>query len=813
VLKNYLKIALRTIWKHKGYAFINISGLAAGLACALFILLWVQDELGYDRFHAGAENLYRVEQDSQSPQGIFHLNVTPLPLGPALKAEIPEVMDAVRTTSPGSLLIRYGGKAFFEGRVWAVDPSFLTMFTFPLAAGEPKETALVRPHTLVMTEETAGKYFGSDDPVGKVVTVNNRYAFTVTAVMKAAPPNSTLKPDMLVPIEFLRELGDWSERWQRTGRQTWVRLHGQASVPAVTGKITRLVWDRTRQQIMAGPDWREIEGDPEALRRFNDENNAPRFMLRPLVDLRLTSTFGFNRNNQAIQTLRMFSAIAVFVLLIACINFMNLATARSANRAREVGLRKVVGASRRAIAAQFYGESILTTVLAVLLAVGLVLLLLPAFNSVAAKQIAPGTLLGWKFLAGILAVTGITGLVSGSYPAMLLSSFRPVKVLKGTPAAGKRGALFRKTLVVVQFSLSIILLVGMGTVHRQIDYLRSKTLGYDKENLLYLPLRGDAAKSHESLKAELLRSPRVAAVTGTGEPPAFVFDNSTGAEWDGKDPELQVLLSNGVADFDFVETMKIDLVAGRPFSKAYPGDKGRAFLVNEEVPKLMGLDPAEAVGRRFSFMGVDGTIVGVMKDYHFQSLRNAIEPLAVVVDPEAVKFAVVRLRAGEIPAGLDAVKSAWQAVNPLYPFEYKFIDEDFDQLYRADERLGVILNLFAAIAVLIACLGLFGLASFTAEQRTKEIGVRKVLGASVGGVVVLFSKEFARWVAIANLIAWPAGYLVMRAWLQGFAFRVSQPWWVFAQAGAGALAIAMATVGFQAIRSALSDPVKAIRYE
>jgi hypothetical protein len=439
--------------------------------------------------------------------------------------------------------------------------------------------------------------------------------------------------------------------------------------------------------------------------------------------------------------------------------------------------------------------------------------LLPAFNAIAAKQIAPGTLLGWKFLAGILAVAGITSLVSGSYPALLLSSFQPVKVLKGRLIMGGRGALFRKALVVVQFSLSVILLIGMGTVRQQIDFMRTRALGYDKENLLYIPLRGEAAKSYESLKAALLRSPKVAAVTGTGEPPAFVFDNSSGAEWDGKDPELEVLLSNGVSDFDFVETMKIDMAAGRPFSKAYPGDRGRAFLVNEEVPKLMGLGPAEAVGRRFSFMGVDGTIVGVMKNYHFQSLRNAIEPLAVVLDPEAVRFAVVRLRAGEIPAGLDAVRSAWQEANPLYPFDYKFIDEDFEQLYRADERLGAVLNSFATISVLIACLGLFGLASFTAEQRTKEIGVRKVLGASVGGVVVLFSKEFAKWVVFANLIAWPAGYLAMKSWLQGFAFRAPQPWWVFAGAGAGALAIAMATVSFQAIRSAAADPIKAIRYE
>jgi ABC-type antimicrobial peptide transport system permease subunit len=812
VFNNILRITLRTIRKHKGYALINVGGLAVGLACALFILLWVQDELSYDRFHADARNLYRVEQDFFSPQGVFHLNVTPLPLGPALEAEVPEVLDAVRTTNPGTLLIRHGEKAFFESRVWAVDPSFLTMFTFPLVAGEPKETALVKPYSLVMTDEAAGKYFGSEDPVGRVVTVNNRYSFTVTAVMKAAPPNSSLRPDLLVPVEFLRELGLWSDSWQAKNRHTWVRLHARASVEAVNEKITRLVRNHTREEVRTGPEWKALQADPEALRRFNDEKNIAPCMLKRLVDLRLTSYYGFNRSNQTMQYVRLFSAVAVFVLLIACINFMNLATARSANRAREVGLRKVVGASRRTIAAQFYGESTLTTAMAVLFAVGLVLLLLPAFNGVAAKQIAPGRLLDWKFLAGILAVAGVTSLVSGSYPALLLSSFQPVKVLKGRLAAGGGGALFRKVLVVVQFGLSIILLVGAVTVRRQIDFLRTRALGYDKENLLYLPLRGETAKSYESLKTELLRSPRVAAVTGTYEPPAFVFGNATGAEWDGKAPELDVLISFGVADFDFIETMKIDLVAGRPFAKEFPGDRGRAFLVNEEVPKLMGLGPAEAVGRRFSFMGVDGTIVGVMKDYHFQSLRNAVEPLAVVLDPGAVRYAAVRLRA-DIPAALDDVGSAWRAVNPLYPFEYKFVDEDFDQLYRADERLGVVLDLFGGIAIVIACLGLFGLASFMAEQRTKEIGVRKVLGATPGGIAALFSREFAKLVALANLAAWPIGYLAMRSWLQGFAFHVAPPWWAFAGAGVGALAIAMLTVGFQAIRAARTDPVKAIRYE
>jgi ABC-type antimicrobial peptide transport system permease subunit len=812
MLKNYLKIALRSIRKHKGYSFINIAGLAVGIASALFILLWVQDELSFDRFHANAPTLFRVEQDQKGGQGTFHVNVTPYGMGPALKAEIPEVKESSRFARGGTLLVRTSEKAFFEGRIFAVDPAFLRMFTFPLVRG-PLETALDNPASLVASEDFARKYFGSEEAVGQIVTVNNAFPVTVSAVMKNVPANSVLRFDALVPMEFLRRLGIDIDAWNSNTIQTFVQLHDGAAAAAAGDKITQLVRNRTLGAIRSDPEqWKKIQTDPEARRRY-ESYQGPDFMVKPVPDIRLFGYFGFNRNDQGIKSVMTFSAIALFVLLIACINFMNLATARSANRAREVGLRKTVGAFRKSIAGQFYGEAVLTAVLAALASLALVVLLRPGFNNLAGKMIPLATLFGPKFLLGLAAVTLLAGLVAGCYPALFLSSFEPVKVLKGRVAGGARSSGLRKVLVVVQFGLSILLLIGMGVVSRQVDYMRSKKLGYEKDQLVYLPLRGETPRSYAAFKDLCLRDPRIQGVTATGQQPTMFSANSWGADWDGKAPNQNYLIGIASVDFDYPETMKIEMAAGRSFNKEFADDNGRTFLVNEEVPKLMGHTAADAVGKRFSFNGVDGTIVGVMENFHYQSVRNSVEPLAVVVSPRGFGFAVVRLKAGDVTASLDALEAAWQKVYPLYPFEYRFFDQDFDQMYRSDERMGSLLKIFSALAVIIACLGLFGLASFTAEQRTKEIGVRKVLGATASGIVLLLNREFVRWVLAANLLAWPVAYLVMRNWLRGFPYNPGIAWWLFLLAGAGSLIVALLTVSLQAVRAASSHPADALKYE
>jgi putative ABC transport system permease protein len=812
MLKNYLKIALRNVWKHKGYSFINIAGLAVGMACALFILLWVQDEMSFNRFHPKAKTLFRVEQDQKGRQGKFHVNVTPYGMAAALKAEIPEIRDSTRWAWTGTLLIRYGDKAFYENRIVAVDPSFLRMFAFPAIRGD-SETALSGPVSMVLSEDLAKKYFGTVDAVGRTLTVNNQFSVTVSAVLENVPANSTLQFDALLPVSFMKNLGADIEDWGTNQIVTFVELHPQSVVSAVNPKITRLVHDRTLAAWRGDEEnWKRIQADPEQLKQYQTYT-GPDFTLMPIVDINLYGHFGFDQNNQAIRTVTLFTVIAVFVLLIACINFMNLATARSANRAKEVGLRKVVGAFRKSIAGQFYGESVLTAALAGIAALVLVVTLLPGFNSLSGKHMILSSLLNPRFVLGIAAVTLATGFIAGSYPALFLSSLQPVKVLKGRGTGRAQSALFRRILVVVQFSLSILLLIGMGMVSRQIDYMRNKSLGYDKDQLIYLPLRGETAQNYSVLKEQLLRDPKILGVTATHQPPTSIGSNSWGATWDGKDPNQRYLIGIAYVDFDYPETMKIDMAAGRTFNKNYSMDNGKTFMVNEAVTKLMGLDSAAAVGRRFNFQGIDGTIVGVMKNFHYASVRQSIEPLAVAIRPESLRFAVVRLQAGDIPGSLDAVKAGWLAVNPQYPFDFRFFDQDFDQMFRSDERTGSILRIFAVMAVIIACLGLFGLASFTAEQRTSEIGVRKVLGASASGIVVLLSKEFAKWVLVANVLAWPVAYLAVRDWLQGFAYKTEIAWWLFPLVGTGTLAVALLTVSFQALRAAQADPVSALKYE
>lgn len=811
MIENYLKVAWRNIIRQKGYSFLNIFGLAVGMTSALFILFWAQDELSFDRFHANAGTLFRVEQNQATGQGKFHVNQTPYPLGPALKVEIPEIKEATRAARPGDLLVRYGENAFFERHVLAVDPQVFQMFTFPLLRGDPA-TALSRPGALVISERMAKKYFADDEPMGKNVSVNNSHAFTISGIMKDVPANSTISFDMLVPFDFVKTLGQYNDSMAWNNIVTYVQLHPRSNPADAEEKITRLVTDRIVVEIGNNTELKKrMQNDP-ALRKRLENYRGPDFSLMPLVDLKLFAYFGFSRNDMGIQYVRTFGIIALFVLLIACINFMNLATARSARRAKEVGLRKVVGAQRRSIIGQFYSESILTALLAAAASIVLVLLFLPAFNSLSGKTMTLASLWQEKSLLGILSVTLFTGIVAGSYPALFLSSFQPAKALKAGRSGGAKGALLRKGLVILQFGLSVLLLIGMGVVARQVDYMRNRKLGYDKEQLIYLPLRGEAFSSYAALKEQLLRNPRVLNVTATHQEPTSIRSNGASADWDGKDPGQKYLIGYAAVDFDYPETLKIEMAAGRTFSGKFAADRGKSWMINEETAKLMGLAPAAAVGKRFTW-GVDGTIVGVMKNFHYQSVRSAIEPLAVNVAPEAFRFAIVRLKAGEIPAALQEVKKTWQDVFPKYPCEYRFFDEDFGHMYQDDERMGSLLKVFSILAVIIACLGLLGLAAYMAEQRTKEIGVRKFLGASSPGIVLLFSQQFAKWVLLANLLAWPCAYILANDWLQGFAYRSTVAWWLFPLTGAGTLIIALLTVSFQAARAARANPVDSLRYE
>jgi putative ABC transport system permease protein len=786
MIKNYLKVALRNIRRHKGFSFINIAGLAIGLACCLLITIWVLDELSYDKFHENAANLYRVEEDQHYSGRIFYVYVTPYPLGPALKAEIPDIIDATRAVWPGGVLFKYEDNTFFEDNGRAVDPSFLKMFTFPLVKGD-KNTALDSPFSTVISEDLAEKYFGEDDPIGKVITLNNQYEFTVTGVLENIPHNSYLQFDFLVPYEILKRTGQTREEDFGTNSiYTFVQVADGTPVDKVNQKIFGFI--RTK----------------------NPESRTD-LRLMSFTKLHLHEFFGYEKGAGAIQYVYIFSIIAFIVLLIACINFMNLSTARSANRAKEVGLRKVVGAVKGHLVRQFYGESVVYAFIALVFAVGIVTLLLPAFSHLSGKELSWSVAGIGTVLIGLLGITMFTGLVAGSYPAMFLSAFQPVKVLKGSLFSGTGGARFRRVLVVIQFALSILLIIGTAVVYQQQNYIKNMRLGWDKEHLVYVPLRADTKKSYAVLKENLIQNPRVLNVTGTSQLPTHIGSNSGGADWDGKDPEFQILIGFDSVDFDFTETLKIELVEGRSFDKEHTSDLSQAWIVNEEVAKLMNKD--SVIGERFSHVGMNGTIIGVMKNFHYQSLKNKIEPLAIAVDPDDLNYMIIRIPPEEVSASLGFIENTWKRIIPDYPFEYRFMDERYDMMYRTEQRIGTLLRYFAILAVFVACLGLFGLASFMAEKRTKEIGIRKVLGASVVQVTRLLCKEFFVLVLVANVIAWPAAYFIMRKWLQSYAYRADLGFFVFIGAMLLALLVAILSVGFQAVRAARSNPADSLRYE
>jgi ABC-type antimicrobial peptide transport system permease subunit len=799
MIKNYLKIALRHVRRHKSYSFINISGLAIGITCFLLIMMWVMDELSFDRFHTNSDYLYRVEQDQHYSGSVFHVNVTPYPMATGLKEEIPEIKYATPYPYAGTLLLRYGEKSFFERGVRAVTPDFLKMFSFPFIRGDLTRV-LNNPFSIIITEEIAKKYFSDQDPVGQVITINNRFDFTVTGVLENIPTNSVIQFDMLVPFEFLEDLGRRIDNWGSNSIVTYTQLHEHADVNSVNDKITDLRYRHTLDLL---------KNDPEALKEFQEGEKTP-FMLRPLPDIHLHSYFGYTHSMGDILYVYIFSIIALFILLLACINFMNLATARSVNRAKEVGLRKVVGAKKHNLIAQFYGESVFMAFIGLLFALVLIVILLPGFSILADKKFNINAIFNGKFIVVMLGVTFITGIISGSYPAIFLSSFQPIKILRARMNGSDKNALFRKTLVVFQFSISLILIVSTLLIYNQLHFMKEKELGYEKEHLIYLPLRGDSNQFYSVLKHELLRSEKIVNVTGTNHYPIWIGSNTSGVEWDGKDPDFEILVSIGTVDFNYTETMKIELLEGRSFSESFSTDTSSAFMINEVMMKIMG---GQTVTNKRFFLGKEGIIVGVMKNFHYQSVENNIEPLALRVDPKNMNYMIIRLAAGDIRSEINFVEETWNSIIRNYPFEHSFVDQEIEDMYSNWDRVSSLLKYFAVLAIAIACLGLFGLASFMAEQRTKEIGVRKVLGASTGSLMLLMSKDFTKWVLLANVIAWPVSYYAMDKWLEDFAYRIDIGIETFVLSAVFALLIALLTVMYQSVRAATANPVESIKYE
>lgn len=778
MFKNYLKIAFRNLKRHKGFSFINITGLAIGLACTILILLWVKNELSYDNFHQHRDQIYRIIEESQHANGIDHYANTPIPLAPELKEKFPEIVNSTRFIDY-EITTKYKSKIFNEERVCIAEASFFEIFTFPFIKGN-KNKALSSPYSIVLTESIANKYFGDEQPVGKTLIVDNRDQLQVSGIIQNIPPNSHLEFDIFIPFTYLRERGHNLEQWDFSNCQTYILL--KENIPSQ--QIEQKIYGLKKEHV------------PE----YNDF-----FKLQPLKRIGL---YALDGGWGMIKYVYIFSIIALFILIIACINFVNLSTARSGKRAREVGLRKVVGAKRPQIIGQFFGESILLAMIALIFAIGFVSLLHPVIPDLVNKQLMVNTF-DYRLILGLIFIIILTGLLSGSYPALFLSSFKPVRVLKGDVSSGSKNPLFRKGLVIFQFSLSIMLITSTVIIYKQIKYIHAKNPGYRKENLLYIPIDRSFADKSEIFKQELLKNPNIKNATATFQLPSFIRFTS-GGEWEGKNPDYDLPIHVIVADFDYIETLQLKIAQGRSFSKKFSTDSVN-YIFNEQAIHKMGLK--SPIGKRFTMWGIEGEIIGITKDFNFMPLNKAIEPIVIKIFPSFFRYLIVRIKPDEMLNTIAFMEKVWNNFAPDHPFEYHFLDEQFDEIYQSEQRMGTIFRYFMFLAMFISCLGLFGLASFMAEQRTKEIGVRKVLGASVPGLILLFSKEFTKWILIANLVASPIAYLIMNNWLQTFAYRMTISLWIFILSAFVTIVIALMTVSYQSVKTALANPIESLRYE
>lgn len=801
MFRNYIKIALRNIQRQKGYAFINIAGLALGMACCILILLWVQNELSYDRYHENAERIYRVTRLWTNANGVvnLHLGHVAPPIGPLLENDFSEIKQAVRMISVGGILLGWGNRHFEEDRFFFAEEEIFDVFTFVMIQGDP-QTALQDPFTIVITDEMAEKYFGTEDAIGKTLSFERsgqKADFKITSIMHKMPDNSHFHADFLASFRtFEMVVGEEAlQSWVSNDYATYLLMEEGYNILHLEDQLD----DFIERHYAKGRTLRT------------------RLVLQRLTDIHLHSHLDSEiEANGDVANVIVFSAIAFFVLLIACINFMNLATARSTNRAKEVGMRKVVGAQRIHVIRQFLGESMLMAMAALILAVLLVLLLLPWFNHFIMKELSFNLLQNRIMLFSLLGITLFVGIVSGSYPAFLLSSFRPVRVLRGTLGMGRRGISFRTVLVVLQFSISIILIASVGIVSQQLRYIRDRKLGFDKELVVVLPSSPAITGQLEAVKDRLLQHPDIVSVSAAKRVPSGRLLDDAGARVIGGDKEgpIEFRIALLRVDPDYIPTFGIEMAAGRNFSKHMSTDSREAFILNETAVRRIGWSSTqEAIDQEFGYGERRGRIIGVVKDFHFESMHQQIAPIVLLISSHSLNQISIRIRPDDIPGTLTFLKERWQEYRPDYPFSYYFIDERFDQLYQSEEKLHQIFGVFAFLAIFVACLGLFGLASFTSEQRTKEIGIRKALGASVPRVVTLLVVTFLKWVLVANIIALPLTWIIMNRWLQNFAYRAGLSLWIFIQSAVLALMVAVLTVSYQAVKGALANPVASLRYE
>ena len=808
MLKNYIKIAFRNLLKNKAFTAINIFGLAIGIATCLIIMLFVQDELSFDRFNEKADQIVRVVFRGKMNGEFIKEASTMAPTAQTLKNDYPEVLAATRIRSYGSPKVMVNTKVFAGASFAYVDANFFQVFTLPFVKGDVK-TALIEPNTILITQAIANKYFGSEDPVGKTLNLKDKnQLFKITGVIADLPVNSHFHFDLFGSMETLPEAK--LPTWLASNYHTYLVLQKDYDYKKLEAKLPQVI-DKYMGPLIK-------QGMGVSLSEFRKKGNDVGLFLQPLLDIHLKSDFSNSSSLEPSGDIRyvyIFGAIALFMLLIACINFMNLSTAGASKRAKEVGIRKVLGSVKAELITQFLLESIILTFVALVLALLLVKISLPWFNNLSGKALDFDFTNNPLIIIGILSFGLLVSVLAGSYPAFFLSSFKPISVLKGTVIPNRRGISFRSGLVVFQFIISVSLILSTTIVYQQLSYIQSKKLGYDKEQLLVLRNAYLLGNNAAILKTQLENDPRVASVTVSAFLPAGPTDtNMSGVYPDEKMEQNRRAIIYQI-DAQYIPTMGMQIVLGRNFSKGLTTDSSNV-IINETMAKALGWGK-KAVGHIINrFTDNNGgtksyTIVGVVKDFHFKSLHEEIAPLMMVM--EESHGLIIKVKTKDIAGLLATMKTEWQKFNSDEPFTYAFVDELFNKTYLSEQKTGTILSIFAGLTIFIACLGLFGLATFTAEQRTKEIGVRKVLGASIGQLIALLSKDFLKLVLVACLIAFPLGYWAMSLWLQDFVYRINISWWIFVFAGVGAIVIALLTVSYQAIKAALMNPVKSLKTE
>jgi putative ABC transport system permease protein len=789
MFKNYFKTAWRNLLKNKFYTAINILGLTAGLTVGILILLWVQDETSFDSFHKNAAQIYRLENRVGTGESIQIWDETTAPIGVMAKKEIPGIKEVARITNNFSYaLFKYKDKVFNEEHAAFTDPSFFSVFDFKLVKGN-NEKPFTDNNSIVVTETTAKKYFGEDDPIGKTITADDTTNFTVTGVIKDFPKNSSIKKDIFFPMSLLSK----------------IMYTGRTDGRNIDNDFHQFMYET---YLLLKPNT-SIAGLPEKLKQIHLRNKADDtdvlYLLQSLPQMHLYKADG---TAGGIETVRMFIIIALLILVIACINYVNLSTARSMLRAKEVSMRKIVGAGKGQLFLQFIVETALLFLLAAIVSVVLMYILMPSFNRISGKEIIfdLSNLHIWK----VMLITIVATLAASSiYPAFLLSSFEPLKALKGKISARISDAVFRKVLVVLQFSFSIALIAGTFIISKQLNYIRSKQLGYDKENVLGFFMRPDMRKHFDAVKADLLKQPGIAEVTRASSN-IIQIQSQTGSNWwDGKGKDETMMVRPMAIDKDFVSFFKMKMQAGSNFTGAVADSMH--FILNETAVQNARIkDP---IGKKFKLWNVEGTIIGVIKDFHLASMKNKIEPVVFYYAVSNLNAIYIKTTGKDAPKAIAAAEKQWKTYSADFPFTYMFLDDVYNNMYKSEQRTGTLFNAFALIAIVISCLGLFGLAAYTAQVRTKEIGVRKVLGASVPGIIQLLAADFIKLVLIAIVIATPVAWFMMDKWLQDFAYKTNMGWMVFAFAGIAAIVIALVTISFQAIKAAVANPIKSLRTE